>query len=338
MFQGGYLPYVSVAERQRGARRELEKLRRQGRRMAPVVVEGRELATTVWGKAWCRNLETCSDFESRLPRGRSYVRNGLVVHLEVKPGTVDALVYGSELYEVAVKVKPLPSARWRRLVEACAGKVSSVVELLAGRLSGAVMEVLCRPREGLFPTPAEVSFSCTCPDYASMCKHVAAALYGVGARLDTAPELLFTLRRVDGVELVTRAAEGLAREAPASAPTLEHGGDLGGLFGIELAAPGAKAKQGRERGGARRAVAARRVQVKQKDAAKDARGKPLEAKDAAVARQRKGKAPRERSSPRAETPGGAALVEVLTLLAREAQRSKRSGQSSRRKKAARRAR
>ena len=335
-FDGRFPEYVSVAERRRRAGRELEKLRRQGRRLSPVVVEGRTVARTVWGQAWCKNLEAFSDFASRLPRGRSYLRNGLVIHVQVGVGKVEALVSGSELYEVEVKVKPLPDARWHTLVEACAGQVSSVVELLGGRLSGPVMEVLCRPGQGLFPTPSEMSFSCTCPDYARMCKHVAAVLYGVGARLDTAPELLFTLRRVEGAELVTRAAEGLAREAPASGATLEQGSDLGGLFGIELAPPDGKAEASRARGrdGGKRTE--RKVRVQK--AAKEVTKKPAAKRGATVAKQKAATGRRKRSAPQSATKGAAALVELLTHLAREAQRRKGAGQASRRKGATRRAR
>ncbi|HEX8698433.1 MAG TPA: SWIM zinc finger family protein [Myxococcaceae bacterium] len=235
MFDGLYPEYVSVAERQRRAQREVAKLRRQGRRVEPISVEGRQVASTVWGKAWCTNLEAYSDFASRLPRGRAYLRHGQVVDLEVLPGKVRALVSGTELYRVEVKVKPLPAARWRKLVQACAGQVASVVELLQGRLSAPVMEVLCHPGEGLFPTPKEIALSCTCPDFATLCKHVAASLYGVGARLDTAPQLLFTLRQVDGAQLVTGAAAGLAKQLPTSVPTLSTGSDLEKLFAIELA-------------------------------------------------------------------------------------------------------
>lgn len=252
MFDGDFPPYVSVAERQRRAQREVAKLRRKGRQVEPVSVEGKALASTLWGKAWCANLEAYSDFESRLPRGRSYLRNGLVVDLEIGPGRVRALVSGTELYEVEIQVKPLPEARWRKLVRACAGQVASVVELLQGRLSAPVMEVLCRPGEGLFPAPKEISLSCTCPDFATLCKHVAAALYGVGVRLDTAPQLLFTLRKVDGAQLVTGAAAGLAEQVHTATPTLSAGSDLEELFAIELAPRPAKLRGTKRSDGAKR--------------------------------------------------------------------------------------
>ena len=243
MWRGLFPEYVSVAERQRRAQREVAKLRRKGGQVEPVSTQGRQLASTVWGQAWCGNLERYSDFESRLPRGRAYLRHGQVVDLQVRPGEVKALVSGTELYRVRVKVKPLPQARWGKLVRACAGRISSVVELLRGRLSEPVMEVLCRPGEGLFPTPEEISMSCSCPDYATLCKHVAASLYGVGVRLDTAPHLLFTLRQVDGTQLVTGAAVGLAEQGAVATPTLSAGSDLGVLFAIELAPPARATQQ-----------------------------------------------------------------------------------------------
>jgi uncharacterized Zn finger protein len=303
MFRGLYPEYVSVAERQRRAQREVAKLRRQGHRAEPVVVEGRQVASTVWGKAWCANLEAYSDFESRLPRGRSYLRHGQVVDLEIRPGQVKAKVSGTELYQVEVKVKPLPEQRWQKLVRACTGQVDSVVELLRGQLSKPVMEVLCRPGEGLFPAPAEISMSCTCPDFATLCKHVAAALYGVGARLDTAPQLLFTLRQVDGAELVTGAAAGLADQAHTAAPTLGTGSDLGELFAIELApaaqatpAPGPRKPK---RTGGRRAE---KTVSTRKPGARRQKARPG---------RRKGSRP-----PPPDTQGSEVLMQLLELLVR----------------------
>jgi len=253
MWKGLFPEYVSVAERQRRAQREVAKLRRKGGQVEPVSTQGQQLASTVWGQAWCGNLERYSDFESRLPRGRAYLRHGQVVDLRVRPGEVKALVSGTELYRVRVKVKPLPQARWGKLVRACAGRISSVVELLRGRLSEPVMEVLCSPGEGLFPTPEEISMSCSCPDYATLCKHVAASLYGVGVRLDTAPHLLFTLRQVDGTQLVTGAAVGLAEQGAMATPTLSAGSDLGALFAIELAPPARATQQEKAKAPRRRA-------------------------------------------------------------------------------------
>ena len=183
----GWEPYVSVARRRLLAAREMQKLAKKGYRAAPVVIAGREIARTFWGKAWCENLESYGDYANRLPRGRTYVRNGSVVDLALSPGKVAARVSGSSLYLVTIDVRPLDDSRWRALSGQCAGAIDSVVELLQGRFAKGVMERLCRRETGLFPAPSEIKFSCSCPDWASMCKHVAAALYGVGARLAEAP-------------------------------------------------------------------------------------------------------------------------------------------------------
>jgi uncharacterized Zn finger protein len=230
----GYRPYVSAAERRLRAARELEKRRKKGQDVSPVVLRGREIAATFWGKAWCENLERYSDHANRLPRGRSYVRNGSVVDLGISPGLVDALVSGSQLYEVSLEVAKVDKMRWKSICKDCAGAIDSLVELLQGRLSKAVMERICRPKEGLFPAPAEIKLRCSCPDSATMCKHVAAVLYGIGARLDNQPVLLFRLRGVDEQELLAASGGMGLTKKPASAKMLE-GADLGELFGLDMA-------------------------------------------------------------------------------------------------------
>ena len=228
-------PYVPVWKRRQNAERELQKLRKKGKPVSPVVIEGRTIADTFWGKAWCDNLERYSDFSNRLPRGRTYVRNGSVVDLQVAPGEVAAIVSGSDLYKVAVKVAPVPKARWTSICGDCGGAIDSLVELLQGRFSRGVMERICQQKTGLFPIPAEIEFSCSCPDWASMCKHVAAVLYGIGARLDDKPELLFHLRKVDEKDLIAKAGRGLplAKKGPAADKVLGSE-SLSELFGLEI--------------------------------------------------------------------------------------------------------
>ncbi|MDR3700167.1 MAG: SWIM zinc finger family protein [Candidatus Sulfopaludibacter sp.] len=243
----GWRPYVSVAERRRKAVREMEKRRKKGQSVSPVVVEGRTIANTFWGKSWCENLERYSDFANRLPRGRTYVRNGSVVDLRIAAGEIRAWVSGSELYEVALNVTPVAKTRWKSICTDCAGAIDSLVELLQGRFSKGVMERICRQGQGLFPSPAEIQLSCSCPDYADMCKHVAAVLYGVGARFDRQPELLFRLRGVDENDLILRAGKSmpLSPNGPDAAKVL-GGEDLAGIFGLDMAAdtgPERKAKK-----------------------------------------------------------------------------------------------
>jgi uncharacterized Zn finger protein len=205
----GWAPYVPVAARRRKAEREMEKLRKKGAVLSPVKIEGRQIARTFWGKAWCDNLESYRDYENRLPRGRTYVRNGSVVDLKIAAREVMAIVSGSKIYKVNVSIRDVSPARWKTLCADCSGGIDSLVELLQGRFSKGVMERLCRQDTGLFPRPSEISFTCSCSDYASMCKHIAAALYGVGARLDESPELLFRLRAVDETDLLSNLGSAL---------------------------------------------------------------------------------------------------------------------------------
>lgn len=234
---GGWAPYVTVEERRRKAERTMAKLRKGGHPVAPVTISGRVIATTFWGRAWCDNMESYHDYETRLPRGRTYVRNGSVVDLQVAPGRVTAMVSGSELYTVTVTVKETAKPQWRAICRDCADSIDSLVELLRGRLSKGVMERLCRQDCGLFPRPCDIRFSCSCPDHAAMCKHVAAVLYGVGARLDHKPELLFRLRAVDESDLVAGidTALPLSKTGPAAGRVLETN-DISALFGLDMAA------------------------------------------------------------------------------------------------------
>ena len=231
----GWKPYVSVAERRRKAEKAAAKAKKAGAGQLPIEPSRGAVARTFWGKAWCDNLEAYSDYANRLPRGRTYVRNGSVIDLKIAEGEVQALVMGSSLYKVAVKVARVPAQQWQAIGADCSGSIDSLVELLQGKLSRAVMERICTPRTGLFPAPKEIEFSCSCPDWASMCKHVAAVLYGVGARLDRQPELLFSLRRVDAKDLVSQAGAGLpkSKKGPAAAKVLDTS-LLGDVFGIEM--------------------------------------------------------------------------------------------------------
>jgi uncharacterized Zn finger protein len=235
-YEWGYPRYVSAAERRRQALRKMEELRKQGQRVSPVVIQGRTIATTFWGKAWCQNLERYSDFENRLPRGRTYVRNGSVIDLRITAGEIKALVSGSSIYTISIKVAPVSKPRWKSICKDCAGGIDSLIELLQGRFTEAVMERICRQESGLFPSPREIKLSCSCPDWAAMCKHVAAVLYGIGARLDQQPELLFRLHQVDEKELIAKAGDAsrLADKGPKAAKVLGGGEDLAQMFGLEM--------------------------------------------------------------------------------------------------------
>jgi uncharacterized Zn finger protein len=232
----GWAPYVPVAERRAKAAREMTKLsRKNGQTASPVVLDGRKIASTFWGKAWCENLEAYSDYENRLPRGRSYLRNGSVVDLQIEKGMVTARVSGSSLYTITVKIKPLTPDLWKSIQKDCAGQIDSLIELLQGKLSAGVMQIVTRRERGLFPMPKEIDLDCSCPDWADLCKHVAATLYGVGARLDQNPGLLFLLRGVDPTDLISKvsAAEAVRQTTPVGAPVLSET-EVADVFGIEL--------------------------------------------------------------------------------------------------------
>lgn len=239
----GWKPYVPVAERQKKAAKAVAKAKKSGADLTPIAAYRGAIAKTFWGKAWCDNLERYSDYSNRLPRGRTYVRNGSVIDLKITAGEVRAQVMGSSLYTITATVTAVPQQQWQEIGADCSGSIDSLVELLRGKLSKGVMERICKPGTGLFPSPKEIKFSCSCPDWASMCKHVAAVLYGVGARLDQQPELLFSLRRVDAKDLVAQAGAGLQKpvKRPKAGRILEDS-LLADVFGIEMAevAPPAK--------------------------------------------------------------------------------------------------
>jgi uncharacterized Zn finger protein len=227
-----YPRYVPAAERKQEAQAKIKKLIGKGVKLSPVVIEGRAIAKTFWGKAWCDNVESYHDYESRLPRGRSYVRQGAVIDLQIEKGRITAKVQGSELYEISISIKELPGEKWELIKKSCAGKIASLIDLIQGKLSPEIIALLCRKDEGLFPSPKEIKLICNCPDWADLCKHLAAVLYGVGARLDAQPELFFLLRGVDQNELFSA---GFANDlADSGAASTISGGDLGSIFGIEL--------------------------------------------------------------------------------------------------------
>ena len=236
-YYGRWSPYVPVAKRRANAAREAKQLTKGGRELRPIQIQSRTIATSFWGRAWCDNLENYADWENRMPRGRTYARNGSIVDLQIEPGKIRALVSGSSLYKIQVSISPLDAKRWKAIRSDCARQVSSLLDLLRGKLPDAVLARLTDPEKGLFPSPGELKLKCSCPDYATMCKHVAATLYGVGHLLDTEPELFFKMRGVDQSELVSAA---LATQTTDDAIGLNQpfdidGEDLGAIFGIDLA-------------------------------------------------------------------------------------------------------
>jgi uncharacterized Zn finger protein len=231
----GWKPYIPVATRRAEAQKAIQKAIKAGQDITPVALSSRTIASTFWGKAWCDNLKAYSDIANRLPRGSSYVRNGFVIDLKIQPGKVKAQVLGSKMYRIEIDITPLPAKRWKQLVGDCAGSIDTLVELLQGKFSQAVMARICDAHTGLFPSSKEIKLACSCPDWAAMCKHVAAVLYGIGARLDEQPELLFVLRKVDPNDLLAVEANALSGKGG----KLQQGKALddtalADVFGIEI--------------------------------------------------------------------------------------------------------
>lgn len=234
MAYGRWPRYVPIAKRRAKAEQEVQKLRKKGKKIEPVVVEGHKIARTFWGEAWCKHLEQFSDYANRLPRGRTYVRNGSVCHLAISKGKIEAIVSGSKLYNIDIRITPLSATKWKNVRKQCAGQIGSMLELLQGRLSNHVMEIVTDRNKGLFPKPSEIKLSCDCPDWAEMCKHVAAVLYGIGSRLDHQPELLFLLRNVDHEELITAELELQAATSGKGKRRRLARQDLSDVFGVEI--------------------------------------------------------------------------------------------------------
>lgn len=231
-------PYVSVAQRKKDAAKKMAQLKKKGVDVNPVIIPGRNIASTFWGKSWCNHLESYSDYDNRLPRGRTYVRNGSVINLNIEKGEINAMVSGSSIYDIKITIKKFQQSKWQALIQSCAGAVDSLIELLQGKFSNSVMELITHKKQGLFPNLNEITVDCSCPDSATMCKHVAATLYGVGARLDEKPEHLFLLRQVNHLDLINSAvsAEKITRARKSGAAVLEET-DLSSLFGIDLDPP-----------------------------------------------------------------------------------------------------
>jgi uncharacterized Zn finger protein len=235
MYAGQMWDYYDAKERKDQLERQIAKRVKKGERFEVLAAPAgqKKLCTTFWGQAWCRHLESYQQYESRLPRGRSYLRQGKVYNLEIKPGSLAAQVAGSELYDTRIHIQALSPQRWKEIVSEASGQVASMLDLLAGKLGDGLMQLLTHPDSGLFPKPKEIRFDCSCPDYADMCKHVSAVLYGVGVMLDTKPELLFTLRGVDQAELLSNASASAITDLSSGADDLA-GADLSALFGIDL--------------------------------------------------------------------------------------------------------
>lgn len=232
--------YVTVAEKKAKALKKLEKLKKKNPNIKPVVLQGKTLARNWWGKSWNKNLERYADYENRIGRGRSYVRHGAVLDLQITRKKISALVAGSAArpYNVEISIEPITKNRWGEIRRQCEGQLQSLQDLLAGKFPESLADIFFSQDKGLFPSPKEIKLDCSCPDWATMCKHLAATLYGVGARLDEDPSLFFTLRGVDTGELIAQAvedsAEKLVAKAGKKSGNVLDDDNLSDIFGIDM--------------------------------------------------------------------------------------------------------
>ena len=234
----GYSKQPTVAEKKEKARKSLQKLKKKNPDVEPVVIEGTKLAKSWWGKSWNENLESYADYENRITRGKSYVRNNAVLDLKISKGIIEAKVQGSRAkpYDVEIQIEPLSSEKWEQVTELCNHRIDSLEQLIEGKFPKE-LEVLFTDRKyGMFPSPEEIYFDCSCPDWASMCKHVAATLYGIGARLDINPMLFFELRDLDGQKLIRKSMdqklESMMKNAGKKSKREIPDKDISDIFGL----------------------------------------------------------------------------------------------------------
>ncbi|MHC1682959.1 MAG: SWIM zinc finger family protein [Clostridiaceae bacterium] len=234
----GYFEYVPVYQKRENAKKSLEKLKKKNPNISPIIIEGRSIASKWWGKAWNKNLESYADYSNRIGRGRSYVKNGAVLDLKIKEGIVEALVQGSgsKPYKVVITIDKLSDNKWKRVTEICNHKIDTMETLLSGKFPKEFEDVFSASKDGMFPTPKEIHFNCSCPDSARMCKHIAAVLYGIGARLDEDPVLFFKLRDIDFQELLKKSMEekmqSMLKNADKKSNRVIDDDDLFDLFGV----------------------------------------------------------------------------------------------------------
>lgn len=195
----GRSPYIRHARPQK----QFEQMKQKGLVAQPLVMVGRHIADSFWGKGWCRHLESCDDYVDYLSNGRSYLRSGSICHLEINQGRIEAFVYGKSLYSVTITVDKLSSQKLSTIKSHFRSRICSASDLLQGKFDYDLMVLIRDRKNGIFPHPREIRIECDCPNREGMCKHLAAVLYGVGARLDSSPEMLFLLRGINLEELAT---------------------------------------------------------------------------------------------------------------------------------------
>ncbi len=186
-----------------------------------------------WAGRWSAALERLVD-SKRLARGRTYARKGQVLDIKIAGGRVSAPVQGSRPrpYQVTIEITPLSDEVWERVADALAEQALYAAQLLAGEMPQDIEEAFTAAGASLFPDKQkELKTSCSCPDWANPCKHVAAVYYLLGEQFDEDPFLLFELRgrtreQVMAALRARRAGDTAAEEGAAEEEALEDGPPL----------------------------------------------------------------------------------------------------------------
>ena len=224
MYDDEFSPRLKAADLEKLAAARLAEYLAEGEELHPVVNKTRKLAKNFWGSAWMKQLALCESGGMCLAPGRTLLRHACVLHVDIQPGSISALVSAEEVFEVELKLESLDEERLERLAATCSGHIDSLLSLMQGKVDEAVLQQLCHPENGLLPTPEDWHMHCTCPDWAEPCPHAAAAIYAAGCLIDEKPELLFTLRGIQPEALLS-----------APAPANEIDADkLSAMFGIDL--------------------------------------------------------------------------------------------------------
>ena len=227
---------ISISE----LKKNIEKSLANDKEYEPICVESssrKKICTSWWGEAWCKNLERYADYDSRIGRGRSYVRNGAVIDLKIKGGKINARVQGSRSkpYKIKINIDALSEKQRIKIEKQASGKIQDLESLIYGNFPEDLKELFFQ-KGGLFPSPEEIHFDCTCPDWADMCKHVAAALYGVGVRLDSNPLYFFQMRGIDIESFVDKVVAGKVQSmldnADKESPRILKDADLLQIFNL----------------------------------------------------------------------------------------------------------
>lgn len=195
-----YQNYISISDQKAMALKSKKRLEKNlNRSLEPIILASTKLATSWWGKMWNTNLERYAEYSNRIGRGKTYVKNELVIDLQIEESKVFAYVQGKrrDPYQIAIYIDPTKPGLIEQIKEKCQGKLDTVEELLEGKFSKEISSIFMIQGAGLFPEPKEIKFRCSCPDYTSCCKHVSAVLYGIGSKLDVNPLLFFTLRGIN---------------------------------------------------------------------------------------------------------------------------------------------